>query len=257
MKNLIYISFFTLLFLSCQNSQNNKVLEENNVNEVKLTTDTLVQKVPEYKKTEINWDKSDTLVKISEPFLINGIKCFWEFELIVYEGATGGSGINRLKNQKTNKVLLLNEDYFDLDLFNSIDKNNFDFNGEFKDANFDGLKDFIVYSKTGSGSGGSAFNVYLFDKKKNIFELSDELSGGEFEINETDKTVSTYWKMGVGWNSSRVHHFDKNGKIKFTEITTREIVDGDTTSLLQTTYKKVVKGKTIKTEIDTTKFEGY
>lgn len=197
MKNLIYISFFTLLFLSCQNSQNNKVLEENNVDEVKLTTDTLVQKVPEYKKTEINWDKSDTLVKISELFLINGIKCFWEFELIVYEGATGGSGINRLKNQKTNKVLLLNEDYFDLALFNSIDKNNFDFNGEFKDANFDGLKDFIVYSKTGSGSGGSAFNVYLFNKKKNIFELSDELSGGEFEINETAKPFLLIGKWGL------------------------------------------------------------
>ncbi len=254
MKNLIYISFFTLLFLSCKNSQNDKVSEENNVDEVKLTTDTLVQKVPEYKKTGINWDKSDTLVKNSEPFLINGIKCFWEFELIVNEEATGGSGINRLKNHKTNKVLLLNEDYFDLDLFNTIDKNNFDFNGEFKDANFDGLKDFIVYSKTGSGSGGSAFNVYLFNKKKDVFEFSEELSGGEFEINKTDKTVSTYWKMGVGLNSSQVHHFDKNGKIKFTEITTREIIDNN---LLKTTYKKIVDRKTIKTQIDTTKFEGY
>jgi hypothetical protein len=255
MKNIICISF--LIAFSCQNSKNNKVSEENITDKEKTTTDTLVQKVPEYKKTEINWEKYDTFFKVSEPFLINGIECFWEFELTVYEGATGGSGINRLKNHNTNKVLLLNEDYFDIDLFNSIDKNNFDFNGAFKDANFDGLKDFIVYSRTGSGSGGSAFNVYLFDKKKNIFELSDELSGGEFEINETDKTVSTYWKMGVGWNSSRVHHFDKNGKIKFTEITTREIVDGDTISLLQTTYEKVVNGKTIKTEIDTTKFEGY
>lgn len=257
MKNLFYISFLSLIAFSCQNSKNTKVSDENTVDKENILTDTLVQKVPEYKKTEINWDKEDTLVKISEPFLINGIKCFWEFELIVYEGVTGGVGINRLKNHNTNKVLLLNEDYFDLDLFNSIDKNNFDFNGGFKDANFDGLKDFIVYSRTGSGSGGSAFNVYLFDKKKNIFELSDELSGGELEINETDKTVSTYWKMGVGWNSSRVHHFDKNGKIKFTEITTREIISGNSTSLLQTTYEKVVNGKTLKTEIDTTKFEGY
>ena len=151
----------------------------------------------------------------------------------------------------------LNEDYFDLELFNSIDKNNFDFNGEFKDANFDGHRDFIVYSRTGSGSGGSAFNVFLYNKRKNIFEISDELSGGEFEINEIDTSVSTYWKMGVGWNSSRVHHFDKNGKIKFTEITTREIIGGDTTNLLQTTYKKIVDGKTIKTETDTIKFEGY
>ena len=60
--------------------------------------------------------------------------------------------------------------------------------------------------------------------------------------------------MGVGWNSTQVHHFDKNGRIKFTEITTREIIDNDS---LQTTYKKIVDGKTIKTEIDTTKFDGY
>lgn len=255
MKNSLYISFFTLLFLSCQNSQKNQNFEENNTDNI--ITDTLVQKVPEYKKPEINWDKSDTLVKIFEPFLINGITCFWEFELTIYEGEKGGNGINRLKNHITNKVLLINEDYSDLGLFNSIDKNNFDFNGKFKDANFDGLKDFIVYSRTGSGSGGSFFNVYLFNKKKNIFELSDELSGGEFEINEANKTVSTYWKGGLGWNSSQVHHFDKSGKIKFTEIKTREIIDGDTTRLLQTTYKKVVNGKTIKTEIETTEFKGY
>src|SRR5690606_37976653 len=142
MKNLFYISFLSLIAFSCQNSKNTKVSDENTVDKENILTDTLVQKVPEYKKTEINWDKEDTLVKISEPFLINGIKCFWEFELIVYEGVTGGVGINRLKNHNTNKVLLLNEDYFDLDLFNSIDKNNFDFNGGFKDANFDGLKDF-------------------------------------------------------------------------------------------------------------------
>ena len=181
MKKLIYISFLTIIAFSCQNSKNNKVSEENTVDKEKVITDTLVQKVPEYKKAEINYDKSDKLVKVSEPFLINGIKCFWEFELTVYEGAKGGSGVNKLKNHNTNKVLLLNEDYFDLDLFNSIDKNNFDFNGEFKDANFDGLKDFIVYSRTGSGSGGSAFNVYLFNKKKNIFEISDDFRVENFK----------------------------------------------------------------------------
>jgi len=256
MKTIFYI-FFISLFLSCQNSQKNQNFEENNTDKENIITDTLIQKVPGYKKTEINWEKSDTLVKISETFLINGIKCFWEFKITVYEGEVGGSGINKLKNYNTNNVLLLNEDYFDLSLFNSIDKNNFDFNGEFKDVNFDGLKDFIVYSRTGSGSGGTFFNVYLFNKIKDKFEFSDELSGGEFEINDLDKTVSTYWKMGIGWNSSKVYHFDINGKIKFTEITTREIIDRDTTSLLQTTYKKIINKKTVKTKIDTTKFEGY
>ena len=252
MKKIFLFSFVLFgLFNSCQNSEKKTVSAE------KISTDSIEQKISQHKKSEINDEKFDTLLKISTPFIVNGIKCFWEFELTVYEGEEGGNGINTLKNYNTNKVLLINEDYFDLELFNSIEKNNFDFNGEFYDANFDGLKDFIVYSETGSGSGGSFFNVYLFNKKKNIFEISNELSGGEFEVNELDKTVSTHWRMGYGSNSSQVYHFDKNGKIKFTEITTQVIIDGDTTSLLQTIYEKVVDGKIIKTEIDTTKFEGY
>jgi len=247
-KHFLNASLFLIAFNSCQNSDKKTVSVE------KFKTESIAQKIPQRKKAEINYGKSDTLLKISKPFTVNGIKCFWEFDLTVLEGQKGGNGINRLKNHNTNKVLLINEDYFDLELFNSIDKNNFDFNGEFKDANFDGLKDFIVYSKTGSGSGGDMFKVYLFNKKNGVFEFSEELSGGEFEINEAEKTVSTYWKMGVGWNSTKVHHFDKNGRIKFTEITTREIIDNDS---LQTTYKKIVDGKTIKTNIDTTKFEGY
>jgi hypothetical protein len=99
--------------------------------------------------------------------------------------------------------------------------------------------------------------VYLFNKSTKIFLLSKELSGGEFEINTKDNTVSTYWKMGVGFNSSKVHHFDKNGKIRFIETTTREVINGVKNDLLKTTYKKVINGKIIKTKIDTTKFEGY
>lgn len=247
-KRCLYTSLFLIAFNSCQNSDKKTVSLEN------INTDSTEQNNLQRKEAEISYNKSDTLVKMSKPFILNGINCFWEFYLTVYEGQKGGNGINRLKNHNTNKVLLINEDYFDLELFNSIDKNNFDFNGEFKDANFDGLKDFIVYSGTGSGSGGAMFKVYLFNKKKGVFEFSEELSGGEFEINEAEKTVSTNWKMGVGWNSTQVHHFDKNGRIKFTEITTREIIDNDS---LQTTYKKIVDGKTIKTEIDTTKFDGY
>ena len=96
-----------------------------------------------------------------------------------------------------------------------------------------------------------------YDESTKTFLLSKELSGGEFEINTKDKTVSTYWKMGVGFNSSKVYHFGKSGKIRFIETTTREVINGITYDLLKTTYKKVINGQIIKTKIDTTKFEGY
>lgn len=207
-------------------------------------------------KAETNDLKTDTLTKKSEPFKINGVNCYWEFTLIIHRGDKSGNSILNLKNSKTNKILLSNPDFIRLEKYRSTIKNNFDFKENFKDANFDGLQDFVVYSLEDSGSGGAFYNAYLFNKLSKTFVLSKELSGGEFQINKKDKTVLTFWKMGVGFNSTQVDHFGKNGKIKFTETTTREVI-GDTISLLKTTYKKVVNGKIIKTKIDTTKFEGY
>jgi hypothetical protein len=100
-----------MIALNFHNFKNNKVSEGNTVVKEKVFKDTVEQKAPKYKKAEINYDKSDTLIKVSKPFIINGIKCFWEFELTLYEGSKGGSGKNKLKNNNTNKVLLLNPDY--------------------------------------------------------------------------------------------------------------------------------------------------
>src|SRR4051812_35675404 len=200
MKTRIYLSLLTAL--SCQN------LEKSNSCKEIITADSSAVKVQDLQKAEINIDNSDTLVKVSEPFVINDIKCYWEFTLIINAKANAGEGTVCLKNSKTNKVLLSNSDYYDRDLFNSLDKNNFYFNGEFKDANFDCTKDFIVSSRTASGSGGNFFNVYLYNKQQYDFEYSDEISGAELEINAKEKTVSTYWKTGVDLNSGKVHHFD-------------------------------------------------
>lgn len=245
---LIVFLFFSSL---CCKEKKPSVILENSVEQKEDSTKQAII-IKESPKTEINYEKQDTLIKLSEPFLINGINCFWEFELTLFEGATGGNGILKLMEYDTHKVLLLNGDYYRLDLFNIIDKDKFGFNQGFKDANFDGDKDFVAYSYTGSGSGGSFNNVYLFDKEKNIFELSEELSGGELNINTNNKTVSTQWKMGVGWHSSRVHHFDINGKMKFTEQTTYEAITVDSIGLWEKTYTKIIKNEIVEKEIDTT-----
>lgn len=253
MKTLMYL-FIILIFSNCNDRE--KTIPKKSIKaKVNLKLNALQTRVSD-SKIDIDYQKTDTLTKSSEVFKINGINCYWEFILMIHPGDKSGNSILNLKNSKTNKILLSNPGFTEKEQYRSTTGHNFDFKENFKDANFDGLQDFIIYSWEDSGSGGAYYNAYLFNKSSKTFVLSKELSGGEFEINKTDKTVSTYWKSGVGWNSSKVDHFGKNGNIKFTEITTREVI-GDTTSLLKTTYTKTVNGKIIKTKIDTTKFEGY
>lgn len=246
MKNTLYL-LIILSFSNCNNRRESLLkLEKKSDSNNK----TLI-----FNKKENLIIEKDTLVKKSKNFVINGLKCYWEFTLIISKGEKGGSSLVNLKNIKTNKIMLSNSDYCSLEHYNNIQKNNFEFNGEFKDINFDSLQDFFVYSRQDSGSGGAFYNTYLFNKATNTFALSEKLSGGELNINIKDKTVSYYWKMGVGLNSKQVYHFSKNGEIKFVEITTREVIFGNTNNLLKTTYKKVIDDKITKTKIDTIKYE--
>lgn len=232
MKSLFYI-FMMVLVASCKNNlQDNVRVQKNN---------------PMVSKT-------DTIIKTSKPFKINKIESYWKYSI-----TCGGDIMMQLKENTTNRILLVHSDItpFEFDFYKNKDYVNEQYTENFKDVNFDGNIDFVIYSKQNSGSGGSFFDVYLFDHKTKMFERSEELSGGEIEIDTTKRTVSTYWKSGIALNSSQVRHFDKNGKIKFRETITQEVIAGDSISLLKTTYEKVVNGKIIKTEIDTTKFEGY
>jgi hypothetical protein len=252
MKNVLYISFFTLLFLSCQNSQKNQNFEENNVDEENIITDTLVQKVPEYKKTEINWDKSDTLVKISEPFLINGINCFWELTLYLYKGEQSGSGKLELKNKKNGKIILNKEEnYYYLERLGVVD--DWQLNDDvFKDANFDGYKDIILYKRGASISAGEFSDIFLYNPLNRIYEKSETLSGYNIDIDTITKTISSYAKNDAGYNVTEIIHFGRNGKIKYSEVTERETINtSDGKPLFKITYNKVINNKIVKTKIDT------
>lgn len=241
MKNILYL-FIILSFSNC----NNRI-------EPILKPEKIV--APKNKTEAINL-KTDTLTTKSEPFKINGINCYWEFALTIDKGEKVGSSLLELKESISKKILLSHPD---LGRYDATTKNNLDFKENFKDANFDGLQDFVVSSQENSGSGGTFYNVYLFNKALKTFVLSKELSGGELDINNTNRTVSTSWKMGCCYNLSQVHHFNKSGKINFTAITTTEEINTATENLLKITYKKVVNGKIIETrvDIDTTKFEGH
>lgn len=267
MKNLYGLFFLILIFPACQSPEKETIIIEEVIppGEIEtpveiIETDTPEQAAPPVvEEPEWHEEEFSSFVKSSTSFEINGVECFWEFEFIVFEDEPGGIGIVKLLDYSTKEILLEDEDYYGPDVFENLSEEEFDFGGWFRDVNFDGLADFTIPNRVSSGSGGSVSNVYLFDKEKNTFEFSEELTGGEFEVNEEEKTLSTQWSTGIEWNARQIIHFDKDrsGKIQFTEIITREVIPGDSMELLKTTYEKKADGKILETVIDTTEFYGY
>lgn len=265
MKNLYTLLFLLLIFSACQSPEKETVTEEI-IPPVEveapveiIETDTLQAVLPEPEEPEWHEEEFSSFIKSSNPFEVNSMECYWEFELIVFEDEPGGTGIVKLLDYSTKEILLEDEDYYGPEVFENLSEEEFDFGGQFRDVNFDGFDDFTIHNRIGSGSGGSVSNVYLFDKENKAFKFSEELTGGELEVNEEEKTLSTHWKTGVAWNARQIVHFDKerSGKILFKEIITREVIPGDSTDLLKTTYEKKIDDKVVQTAIDTTEFYGY
>lgn len=253
MKTILYL----LILISFSNCNNRKESVFKAKKIVNTKTETF-----QVKNKEANSLKIDTLTKKSEPFTINGIKCYWVLTLLIKEGNNDDSdGKLVLKDKQSAKVLLINSDYYDLDdsyYTNSFKRIDFESLNEdaIKDINFDGYKDFMIYGKTESGSAGMFYKVYLFNNEKKIFEQSELLSGYNIAIDTINKSISTSAKNGFKWNISRTHHLSRKGKIEYTEITEREVISEEP-SLLKTTYKKTIGEEIVKTKIDTTRFEGW
>ena len=202
-----------------------------------------------YQKSEINHPKQDTLIKISDPFSINGITCYWELKGIGHDDFYLVNASLELKNYKNKKTILYNEDVYDRTFFDC----DFILTFDPRDANFDGFEDFVLETRTGSGSGGSGYRIYFFDDKTSTF-IHPPLEIGNIEINNSDKTISGSWKMGAGHFIHRTHYFDGNGKMKFTEIFTNEIISVDTLTLLKRTFQKIINEEIMETKIDTVNF---
>ncbi len=148
--------------------------------------------------------EKDTILKKSNPFKINNLESYWK-----YCFTTDSEMLMTLKEYKTNKTLLEHSDITrqEFDYHNNYDYSNEYYLENFQDVNFDEYVDFSLYSNQDSGSGGSFFRIYLFNNDKKIFEYSEELSGGEVEIDTINKTLTTYWKSGVSFNFQKIHHF--------------------------------------------------
>lgn len=251
MWKILYISFLIILFSSCQHSKNNFVAN------AKTISDTIsVEAI-----TEI---KYDTIVKISEPFILNEISCYWRHNLITADYGLSDI-IMELKENKTNRLLFQYSDYVKYEEdFNYKSDSYFDEINEkhFIDVNFDGYKDFIIRSY-GSMPMTDRTNIFIFDKQTKTFALDTQRDAdGEYlsdtnidEIDTINKilTTSSFSMELVFW---RKHHFDNNGKIKFSEYFSEEFFyPSDTIEKRITKYTKIINRQEVETKIDTIDFK--
>ncbi len=228
-----FLIILVLIMISCKNFSSPEAEYKDNFIRKSIVAENKVQ-------------LHDSLIIIGKPFKVNKVDCFWKLTQRFYKGEDIGESTMELVSAKTLKTVLKTEDFYDDQNYTSINLNTKNANN-FKDANFDGQRDYVVYSRLGSGQGGDAYNVYLFNLKRKIFEIS-EMSGGNIEIDSINKTVKTYWKAGIGWNQETIHQFEKGGRLKFTEIRITEFVEEDS---IKETYKKLVNGKVVKLKVRT------
>jgi hypothetical protein len=249
MRKLLYISFLFTLFLSCQHSKNNLIAN------TKIISDTISIEV-------ITETKYDTIIKISEPFILNELSCYWKHYLIIADYGLSEI-IMELKEDKTDKLLFQYSDYVKYeDDFNYKSDNYFDEINEkhFIDVNFDGYKDFIIRSY-GSMPMTDRTNIYIFYKKIKTFDSQRDADGeylSDTNIDEIDtiNKILTTSSFSMELVFRRKHHFDNNGKIKFSEYFSEEFFyPNDTIEKRVTTYTKIINGKEVETKIDTTDFK--
>lgn len=260
MNNLILLYTILILFGCKKSNETNSIAEKITVDSISKIS--MINEVPFVEKN--NSIQIDTLVKVSKPFVINNVNCYWKFTVYLNNEIQGGNGTLELIGLDNKQALLTDgeNEYYELNAsyythsFNGISFEQLN-DESIKDINFDGYNDFMLYSRVSSGSGGEFYKVYLFDNKTELFKFSKELSGGYLTINNDNRSLLSSWKNGAGNYTERVHYFDKTGKIKFTEIITNEIIWGDTLSLLKKSYKKIIEGKVVKTKIETLNYESH
>ncbi len=201
---------------------------------------------------------TDTLTWEQSEFTINNMKCFWLGKLVVLRGDTTPHPAKfDLLAADNRKVLYTKTEDADRKGFKFLRTYDGLFSDLFKDINFDGYKDILEYNKFSSGSGGSFYDVYVFDTGKKTFVLSEELSGADITVDTLQRSVTDYWKSGYGNYATNTRYYDSKGRLKYTEQINYELLPGDSGDLQRVERKRIVKGKVVKNTVDTVVFEGY
>lgn len=242
--NKKFYLFIILILASCRNTVHHNFPLEKTIGADTLATDEL----PNY--------ETDTLTKTSTPFPLNNILFYWQHFFVIYDYGNDKIGFDlkmSLKEKKSDATVFeyefspkYAEDYdFKSDhYFDTINKRHF------TDMNFDGFKDFTIYSH-GSMPMTSSTNIYLFNTSTKVFDPSDLSDTNIEEIDSINKILST---SSFDWERIylKKHYFDKKGKVKFSEYISEEyFYPNDTTQKLIRTTTKIINNKELETRTDT------
>ena len=234
MKIVFYI--FTILFLvSCKNKVAKIAIPIPNEKVINIDT------AAHYEAHEI---KRDTIKHQSSPFEMNGVFLYWEKNYVITDERISDLYV-RLRYYKTNHILF----EIPLDSENKIvDSNDFYYKltkENFDDYNFDGFIDASYYL---IGSKGSSTAIYLFNPNTKSFDYSEELSASFIDLDKKNRIlVAEYIDVYSDFETTKKHHFDKSGKIKYTEVV-KEYLD-------HKIYEKIVNEKVVESKVDSTSTE--
>ncbi len=239
MKSITIFIFVCYILTNC-NDRTSKISIANGVNTGNLT------KIPIQEATQ------DTLVKISKPFTLNGIECYWKHQNIANTDI-----IIQLLSNKTNKILLEHlEDIFQPTNYNADDFFTEVGNNGYTDVNFDGFTDILIRSYTNTIMSDVVY-VYLFNPKAEEYTVSDELSDNRIDIvDKQNRRLITGNEYRFGTDSI-IHSFDKKGQIKYKEVYSNYRMQNDTTWFTCKDYQKLINGKLVieRRTCDTIKWE--
>jgi hypothetical protein len=207
--------------------------------------------------------QTDTLTKTSKSFSLNGLKCYWNHFLTIYDYGNDSYGLDilmKLIESESEKLLLQYEfspqyaeyyNYKSENYFDTIQKTHF------TDMNFDGLTDFHIY-EYGSMPMTSATVIYLFNKETKQFEYSD-LSDTIIEDQDSIQKILTTSSWNRESNLIKKYHFDDTGKIKFTELFTEiyeeNPVQSDDTTFQMVHYQKIINNEIVEERTDRVKID--
>src|SRR5690606_24767685 len=133
MRYLVVI-LVIIFFVGCKKATNGGVPAETTL------LDTVIA-------TEMPIVVTDTVIKISEPFQLNTVLCYWKHTFVVY-GESGFDLSMELRNYNSDSILFEFEhapkhseeyNYKAGNYFEELNREHF------KDVNFDGFKDFVIY----------------------------------------------------------------------------------------------------------------
>ena len=78
----------------------------------------------------------------------------------------------------------------------------------YDDWSFDGILDLSISCMHRSGSGGTVYDIWIFNKDIGQFEYEDYLSSTFIEKDDESKTVRQYYRMGVDGRGEEISWID-------------------------------------------------